>query len=247
MQNATNVLIIDSQTSSRTALAERLRSDRFQVIELTTCDDLGAASGETNADCIIVQLQAEGLDTCRAIRDFRAADGRPLIAVDDRDEPLERIVALELGADDVIARRTDPREVAARLKAILRRGRIEEKLDPTARAGASVLRFGKWAIDMVQRRVFAPGAGDVAMTSGEFDILKCFVEKPLRPITREQILEATRSGRSFGYDRSIDVLIGRIRRKLEDDPGRPRLIQTVHGVGYVMTSLVYSHQSIQEI
>lgn len=232
------VTLIDDDPAARAALARHLRDEHFDVME----SEAGTRAGPdavSGPQCVILTMPNAGPDSYRSIRDFRATDDRPMIALNVRDHPVDRIVALELGADDVIDRGADPREVSARIRAILRRIRgFTPAADPGDRGQISILRFGRWSIDVVHRRVFASARGEVDMTSGEFDILRCFVQNPLRPLSRQEILDATRGARYAGYERSIDVLIGRIRRKIEDDQSNPKLIQTVRGVGYVLASTV---------
>ncbi len=240
MNTALRVTLIDEDTTSRAVLARHLRDERFDVVESGTCRDMHGFGPHTTPECVVLAMQASGPDGYQSIRDFRAHDDRPMLALNCRDHAVDRIIALDLGAYDVVDRGADPREVSARIRAILRRMRGSHFGDHSDRGQVTVLRFGRWSIDVVHRRVFAPAQGEVDMTSGEFDILRCFVENPLRPLTRQEILDATRGARCAGYERSIDVLIGRIRRKIEDDQSNPRLIQTVRGIGYVFASIVQS-------
>lgn len=238
MHNTARVALVDGDAQARDALASYLRDDRFDVEIVGSLNTLIDTTSQPRSDCVIVALGAAGQHGFEDIRSFRSRDDRPVIAVSRPDHAVDRIVALELGADDVIDRDINPREVSARVRAIMRRIRSIGDQPTGTPPGRTMLRFGRWSLDLVRRRVFTEAGEEIEMTGGEFDILRCFVQNPLRPLTRQQILDETRGGRCEGYERSIDVLIGRIRRKIEEDQGNPRLIQTVRGIGYVFAAPV---------
>lgn len=231
------IALVDGDSHARDAFAAQLRDNHFYVDAVASMSDLDTLDGDSRPDCVIVALSPAGHSGFEDIRAFRSRDDRPMIALSAANQSVDRIIALELGADDVIERDITPREVSARVRAIMRRIRSTDSANGTPQT-LTVMRFGRWSLDVVRRRVFNEAEGEVDMTSGEFDILRCFVQNPLRPLTRQQILDETRGGRCEGYERSIDVLIGRIRRKIEEDQSNPRLIQTVRGIGYVFAAAV---------
>jgi two-component system phosphate regulon response regulator OmpR len=156
---------------------------------------------------------------------------RPIIMLTARDEPVDRIIGLEMGADDYVGKPFDPRELAARIDAVLRRG-TPNAVAPVLQGG--VYRFGDWEFDRATRQLSRAGAGQaVILTSGEFALLNALVGNAGQPMKRERLLELTRGDDSESFDRAIDVQIHRLRRLIEVDPARPRYLQTVWGVGYV--------------
>src|SRR6202022_5206768 len=175
--------------------------------------------------------QEDGLDLLREIRSH--SDVPVIIMTGHRPDEIDRIVGLELGADDCIVKPFSLRELLARVRAVLRRqemGRIARTRDPE-RGG---YRFGSWQLERRGRRLLDPNATPVALSKGEYALLLAFLEAPQRPLSREHLLQATRIHEDI-FDRSIDVQVLRLRRKLETDPSAPRVIQTERGVGYVFT------------
>jgi two-component system, OmpR family, response regulator len=188
------------------------------------------AAGEPDLIVLDTRLgQVDGLDLVRDVR--LASDVLLIIAGGDRPDEADRVVALELGADDYI---TDPiglRELVARIRAVLRRdeGRCRT---PTNKRAPRRCRFGGWQLDRHTRRLTSPAGVPVALTKGEYALLLAFLDAPLRPLTREILLQATRVHEDV-FDRSIDARVLRLRRKLETDAAAPRLIRTERGTGYV--------------
>jgi two-component system, OmpR family, response regulator len=187
---------------------------------------------ESELDLVILDLrldQEDGLDLLRQIR--TRSDVPVIITTGDRRDEIDRVVGLELGADDYITKPFSLRELLARIRAVLRRqeaGRAAFQRDPER----GRCRFGGWQLDRRIRRLIDPGGGQVALTKGEYALLTAFLDAPQRPLSREQLLQATRVHEDI-FDRSIDVQILRLRRKLEPDPSAPQIIQTERGVGYV--------------
>jgi two-component system OmpR family response regulator len=179
-----------------------------------------------------VMLPGEtGLQLCAQLRAERnAALARlPIVMLTAAGEETDRIVGLEMGADDYLPKPFSPRELLARIRAVLRRGGHEA---PAADAAAPVLAFDGWRIDLSARRVFGP-QGEVELSTGEFDLLVALAERPQRVLSREQLLDLTKGRTAQLFDRSIDMQIGRLRRKIEQDPAQPRFITTVRGGGYM--------------
>jgi len=183
-------------------------------------------------DLVILDLrlgQDEGFDLLREIRS--RSDIPVIIITGDRRDEIDRVVGLELGADDYLTKPFGLRELLARIRAVLRRqeaGRAASQRDPER----GRFRFGGWQLDQRLRRLIDPRGGQVALTKGEYALLTAFLDAPQLPLSREQLLQATRVHEDI-FDRSIDVQILRLRRKLEPDPSAPQIIQTERGVGYV--------------
>jgi DNA-binding response OmpR family regulator len=185
-------------------------------------------------DLVILDLrlgQEEGFDLLREIRS--RSDVPIIITTGDRRDEIDRVVGLELGADDYITKPFSLRELLARIRAVLRRqeaGRAASQRDPER----GRYQFGGWQLDRRIRRLIDPSGEQIALTKGEYALLTAFLDAPQRPLSREHLLQATRVHEDI-FDRSIDVQILRLRRKLEPDPSAPQFIQTERGVGYVFT------------
>jgi two-component system OmpR family response regulator len=172
-----------------------------------------------------------GLEICR---DLRATSSVPIIMLTAMGDETDRIVGLEMGADDYLAKPFNPRELLARVRAILRRAGAPAPAASSA-AAAKRLRFAGWSLDLGRRRLEAPDGVIVDLTSGEYDLLMAFAERPQRVLSRNQLLDLARGRDAAPFDRSIDVQVSRIRRKLESDPKSPSMIVTVRGDGYMFT------------
>jgi two-component system, OmpR family, response regulator len=172
----------------------------------------------------------DGLSLCRRLR---AAGDMPVLMVTAKGDDIDRIVGLEVGADDYLPKPFNPRELVARVRAILRRTRGQHRAAPPI--ANERYRFGGWSLDVGARAVACPDGNDVELTAGEFDLLLCFVTHPQRVLNRDQLLDWTR-GRSVGpFDRAVDVQLSRLRRKLAAAPGGETIIKTVRGGGYQFT------------
>jgi two-component system OmpR family response regulator len=172
-----------------------------------------------------------GIETLKAIR---ARSKMPIIFLTAKGDDTDRIIGLELGADDYVPKPFNPRELLARIRAVLRRTteRTEKKLEPAAKA----VRFNGWVLEPARRRLLNPDAVEVALTGGEYDLLVALVERANRVLTRDMLLDLLRGRQAGPFDRAIDVAISRLRRKLEDDGRHAQLIKTVRGGGYVLAA-----------
>lgn len=185
-------------------------------------------------DLVILDLMlpdTDGLEVCRQLRALPGVAGRvPVIMLTAKGDPMDRIIGLEMGADDYVPKPFEPRELLARIRAVLRRR--SETAEPAGTPGRPVMRFGSLDIDRDARSVTVGGQA-CDMTSHQFDLLVALAERAGRVLTREQLMEAVRGRELEAFDRSIDVHMGRIRQAIEADPKQPRRILTVRGVGYV--------------
>lgn len=220
--------MIDDDARLSAMVADYLGAMGFQVQVAGTLAQGRTALAASNFDALVLDLMlpdGDGLDLCRELRANPRTRGLPLLMLTARGEPLDRIVGLELGADDYLPKPFEPRELLARIKALLRRAQ------PNPDAG-EVLRFGKLEIDLGGR--LARLAGQVCeLTSHQFDLLVVLAQAPGRVLSRDQIMDALRGHPLEAFDRSIDVHISRIRQAIEDDPRNPRRVLTVRGAGYV--------------
>jgi two-component system, OmpR family, response regulator len=226
------VLVIDDDPSMQHMLADYLAQHNVRVAAALQRHEVARQFAVAEPDAVVLDLRLgtdDGLDLLREIRS--RSDVPIIITTGHRRDEIDRVVGLELGADDYITKPFGPRELLARIRAVLRRqylGRLTSQRD----AEQGRCRFGGWELDKRTRRLTDPNNTLVTLTKGEYALLVAFLDAPQRPLSREHLLQATRLHEDI-YDRSIDVQILRLRRKLEADPSAPRIICTERGVGYV--------------
>jgi DNA-binding response OmpR family regulator len=219
------LLVVDDDERLRTLLAEYLGGRNFEVDVAPTGEDGLAKLGAAEFDLVILDLMLPGADGLEVCRHIRATSSIPIVMLTARGEDMDRIVGLELGADDYLPKPFNPRELLARVQAVLRR---------TAAAdveGPALLRAGPLALDP-SRRIAWLEDSELDLTSTEFDLLRTLVASAGRVVPRERLMEEARGTEFASFERSVDVHVSHIRKKLGDDPKRPRLIKTVRGVGY---------------
>jgi len=222
----TRVLVVDDDAGIRDLLADYLAR---QGIEVATARD-GREMDERLAgfvpDLIVMDLMMPGEDGLALTRRVKAARDMPVIMLSARGEDIDRIVGLEVGADDYLAKPFNPRELLARIRAVLRRGAA------TAAPEAESTRFGPFVLNLAAQALSRDGV-DIPLTQAEFTLLKLFVEHPNRALSRDQIMDWLKGYERDPFDRSIDVRVTRLRKKIEDDPANPAYIRTVWGQGYL--------------
>lgn len=224
------ILLVDDDPELRQLLATYLGRHGFDTLLLPDTRQLDAYLERFEPHLLVLDLMLPGEDGLAACRRLRArGETRPIIMLTARDEPVDRVIGLEMGADDYVGKPFDPRELVARIEAVLRRG-VQPAAAPVA--GGGEFCFGDWCLDRGTRQLTRDGEA-VALTSGEFALLNALVSNASRPMKRERLLELTRGDESESFDRAIDVQIHRLRRLIEADPTHPRYLQTVWGVGYV--------------
>src|ERR1700760_3128176 len=227
-----HIIVVDDDPSLRQMVTSYLEDNNVPTKSASSRSELNQHLEGSQPSLIILDLrlgQDDGLDLLREIRSH--SDVPVIITTGHRPDEIDRIVGLELGADDYIVKPFSLRELLARVRAVLRRqeiGRTARASDP-ARGG---YRFNGWQLERRGRRLIDPNANPVALSKGEYALLLAFLEAPQRPLTREHLLHATRVHEDI-FDRSIDVQVLRLRRKLEIDPNAPRMIQSERGIGYV--------------
>jgi len=218
------VLIVEDEVKIARLVRDYLRQAGFAVVEATDGPSGLAMARSEKPDMIVLDLGLPGMDGLDVTRKLRAASAVPIIMLTARTDESDRIVGLELGADDYIDKPFSPKELVARIRAVLRRA------DATL-GGGEVVRVGDLTIDIPKRRVIADGA-DIDLTSTEFDLLLIMARNPGRIYTRAQLLDAIHGVSFESYERSVDAHIKNLRRKIEPDPKRPSRVLTVYGVGY---------------
>ena len=242
MRDSAHILVVDDEPDIATVLSRYLSAQGYKV---STAGGGSAmrkvlANAEAPVDLILLDLGLPDEDGLSLMRWLRERTKAAVIVVTGRGEQVDRIVGLEVGADDYVTKPFDIRELAARVRSVLRRTLAGAEQAPpaaaqAARAPADVVCFAGWTLHLGARRLESPRSGIVDLTSGEFDLLAAMVRTPGRVLSRDELLEATRNREAGPFDRTIDVQVGRLRRKIEADPQRPELIKSVRGAGYVFT------------
>ena len=233
MTTQPHILIVDDSREIRDVISRYLRANGYRV---SVAENALAARRilKTNGiDLAVLDVMMPGEDGLALCRGLRAEGSLPVIMLTARGEDVDRIVGLEMGADDYLAKPCNPRELLARIAAVLRRSKGASR---TGELGASRMRFGKWVLDMGQRELVGENGVALPLSSGEFRLLVVFLERPRMALSREQLLDLTRGRSLEPFDRSIDSAISRLRRKIEDDARAPRIIKTVYGGGYIFAA-----------
>src|SRR6478736_8524166 len=226
------LLVVDDDSQLRQLVREYLGEHGYTVLVAGDGTEMWAEMAKTPVDMVILDLMLPGEDGLALCRALRARSAMPILMLTARGEETDRIVGLEMGADDYLPKPFSPRELLARIKAVLKRTR---SLPPNLRPDDSrELGFAGWRLDTVHRHLVSP-AGVVASLSGaEFRLLRIFLAHTKRVLNREQLVDLTQGREADPLDRSIDVQVSRLRHRLGDDPKDPQLIKTVRGEGYVL-------------
>jgi two-component system OmpR family response regulator len=235
-QPSPNILVVEDDRETRTLIANYLRANSCYVTTAGDGREMTRAMVDRRVDLLILDVMLPGEDGLSLCRKVRAESQTPIIMLTARGEDVDRIVGLEMGADDYLAKPFNPRELLARINAILRRQAAARTV--SAIEDASVLCFLGWRIDLRLRELRNPEGARVAMTSAEFDLLQTFCERPGRVLSRDSLLDLTQGRNAGSFERSIDVLVSRIRRKIEPDPQDASIIKTIRSGGYMFTPKV---------
>jgi two-component system, OmpR family, response regulator len=236
MRQIPHLLVVDDDRGIRELLGDLLPKRGFKVTAVRDEPEMRRVLASAEVDLIILDVMLPGRDGLSICRDLRATERTPIVMLTARGDPVDRVVGLEMGADDYLPKPFDLRELEARVRAVLRRSGQDN--GPTGSERGKVLGFSGWKLEVQQRQLSSPEGMIVELTSGEFDVLMAFAERPQRILSREQLIDIARGRDATPFDRSIDVQISRLRRKIEDDPKLPILIKTVRGGGYLFTPAV---------
>jgi len=238
MDRTPHLLVVDDDREIRTLLSQFLTRHGFRVTGAKDGVEMMRTLDSARVDLIVLDLMMpgeDGLSLCRRLRAAPDTAQTPVIMLTAMGEETDRIVGLEMGADDYLAKPFSPRELLARVKAVLRRAS-----GPPVAGGAvgKTLGFEGWTLDLAKRELRSPDGVLVQLSAGEYDLLVAFVEHPQRVLTRDQLLDLARGRSAVPFDRSVDVQVSRLRRKIEPDPADPTMIKTVRGGGYLFTPAV---------
>jgi two-component system OmpR family response regulator len=234
LESTANILIVDDDQEICALLERYLRSQGFRASVANDGNEMEARLATTEIDLVVLDVMlpdVSGLDLCRSLRERSCV---PIILLTALKEDVDRIIGLELGADDYLCKPFNPRELVARIRAILRR--VEERSDHSKPSG-HVFRFEGFVADPETRRVAAADGAEIALTAAEFSLLMAFLERPGKMLSRNQLLEITQGRGAEPFDRSIDVLVSRLRRKL-NDTDRQQLLKTQRNGGYQFAARV---------
>ncbi|MBV8577475.1 MAG: response regulator transcription factor [Acetobacteraceae bacterium] len=236
MEAMPHILVVDDDREIRDLLARFLERHRMRVTAVRDARDARRAWTTGHYHLIVLDLMLPGEGGLDLARWMRAQSDVPIVMLTAMGEETDRIVGLELGADDYLPKPFSPRELLARIRAVLRRAGDAggRRNDPIPRA----LRFSGWTLEPARRRLLNPEGVEVALTGGEYDLLLAMAERANRVLTRDMLLDLLRGRQAGPFDRAIDVAISRLRRKLEDDGHNAQLIKTVRGGGYVLAANV---------
>jgi two-component system phosphate regulon response regulator OmpR len=242
MADAARVLVVDDEPDLRGMIAEYLGKQGFVVSAAADGRELDAHLASDFPDLLILDVNMPGEDGFAIARRMRARSAVPILMLTAADDIVDRIVGLEIGADDYLTKPFDLRELLARVRALLRRvarpvvaipvAEAHEPPAPQASAGSRV-RFGHLLLDLDAHLLLQSDGTELALTTTEFNLLAAFARHPNRVLSREQLLDLAHGRGDDAFDRSIDIRIARIRRKVESDPARPQTIKTVRGAGYI--------------
>ena len=240
MNPVVHIAVLDDEADITRLLASYLQGQGFRVSQTHDGPSLLRLMADDPAQLVLLDLGLPGEDGFSIARQLRERWRCGLVIVTGRGDAVDKVVGLEIGADDYVTKPFDLRELLARIKAVLRRTMAAPDGGPTGGAARPKRRFAGWELDLAARRLLDPGRSEVALTSGEFDLLATFVEHAGRVLSRDFLLEQTRGREAGPFDRTIDVQVGRLRKKLEVDSDDPQIIKSVRGAGYILVAPVTS-------
>jgi len=229
-----HIVILDDDPEICNLLREYLEKNGLRATTVNNGKALWRMLDEKHIDLIVLDLMLPGEDGLELCRNLRARLNIPILILSALGDETDRIIGLEMGADDYLAKPFNPRELLARIKVILRRSRTLPGRDEIETV--SQLVFANWKLDLTTRHLISPEKVVIPLSGGEFRLLRVFLEHPKRVLTRDQLLELSQGREAQAFDRSIDVLVGRLRRHLGENAREPRLIQTARGAGYILAA-----------
>ncbi len=230
-----SVLIVDDDPLIRELLQTYLTQEGYQVLCASTAEQAEACLAESPVDLVMLDIRLPGKDGLTLTRELRVRSEVGIILITGRNDEVDRIVGLECGADDYVVKPLNPRELVSRAKNLVRR--VRHARQPNAAVSTAQLkRFADWMLDSDRRRLIDQDGSETLLTHGEFQLLSVFLRNAGHTLSRDQLMDQIRNREWLPNDRSIDVLVGRLRRKLRDDPAEPQLIITIHGAGYLFTA-----------
>ncbi len=245
MDKATHLVIVDDDQEIRNLLSNFLKNHGFCVSTAKNGEDFFALlKKESDIDLVILDIMMPGIDGIEICRRLREKSNVPVLMLTAVTDETDRIIGLELGADDYLPKPFNPRELLARIKAILRRTQETSTLGSQKGLGTA-LTFAGWTLDKATRRLFSADDIEVPLSAGTYDLLVAFLDHPQRVLSRDQLMDITKNRLADAFDRSIDVQISRLRQKLEIDAKNPQIIKTVRTGGYLFTPTVKKIDKMQ--
>jgi two-component system OmpR family response regulator len=235
MKGKDHILIVDDHADIRALVQDYLEDEGYKVSTAPDGDAMRRIMAQDPVDLVLLDLILPGEDGLALARDLRVGADIGIIILTGRGETVDRIIGLEMGADDYLPKPFHLRELLARVKSVLRRS--ASRADAAHERPASA-RFNGWQLDLTARELTSPQGAMVRLTSGEFELLAVFVSNANQVLSRDRLLDLARNREAGPFDRTIDVQVGRLRRKLDDDPQQPALIKTVRGSGYIFTAQI---------
>ncbi|CAI9001935.1 response regulator [Pseudomonas sp. fls2-241-R2A-110] len=232
------VLIVDDDPLIRELLHAYLSQEGYEVHCAATAELADTFLASQTVDLVMLDIRLPGKDGLTLTRELRVRSEVGIILITGRNDEIDRIVGLECGADDYVIKPLNPRELVSRAKNLIRRVRHAQTPQPVAAVAKPVKQFADWALDTDRRRLIDPTGSETLLTHGEYQLLSVFLRNSGHTLSRDQLMDQIRNREWVPNDRSIDVLVGRLRRKLHDDPAEPQLIITIHGAGYLFTASV---------
>jgi len=231
-----HILVVDDHADIRDLLKRFLEQHGYRVSCARDGREMKKLLEHSTIQLIVLDLMLPGEDGLTLCRELRVHSAIPIVMLTSMGEDMDRIVGLEMGADDYLAKPFNPRELLARIKAVLRRSQPQD--EPPAEIGVAHYYFAQWQLDMLRRELVDSSGIGISLSTAEFDLLKVFLERPQRVLSRDQLLDLARGREAQAFDRAIDTQVSRLRRKLEQDAKNPELIKTVWGGGYLFAAEV---------
>ena len=235
-----HVTIVEDDPDVRAVLARSLGADGYQVTALESGVGIEEIISSSQVDLVIIDIGLPDIDGLTITQRIRRHSDVGIIIVSGRGDLADRVVGLEIGADDYVTKPFEPREILARVRSVLRRGRRQEANPPPSESHQAYS-FGEWNLDTTAQVLHDITGRPIALTSGEFRLLEALVTRANRVLSRDQLMDACYGNNSPAFDRSIDVCVGRLRKKLNDDPRNPAIIRTVRNGGYIFSAKVARH------
>ncbi|MFC5706281.1 response regulator [Aeromonas eucrenophila] len=233
-QGSPHILVVDDHSEIRDLLKRFLEQHGMRVSCARDGKEMKRLLDEREFDLLVLDLMMPGEDGLTLCRELRVKSRLPIIMLTAMGEETDRIIGLEMGADDYLAKPFNPRELLARIKAVMRRTQAEPQ--PAPDTLTRDLRFDRWLLDINRRELVDEEGVGMSLSTAEFDLLKVFLERPQRVLSRDQLLDLARGREAVAFDRAVDTLVSRLRRKLERDPKNPELIKTIWGGGYLFAA-----------
>ena len=237
MQGGPHILIVDDHREIRDLISRALTKEGFRVSAAADGRAMRKVMADGRIDLILLDLMLPGEDGLALCRAVRTDSNIPIIMLTAKGEQVDRVIGLEMGADDYLSKPFGSRELIARIKAVMRRSQ-DTKTKDTSEQRRKSYHFGRWGLDTGTRALLRDDGVTVPLSTGEYDLLIALVERPQRVLNRDQLLDLARGRSAAGLDRSIDTQVSRLRKKLETDPADPKIIKTVWGGGYMFMPAV---------